>query len=104
MAKQKKYGESEYKTTRLIVSICFIALIVFYVIYLAVDGGATALVSSIIIFIMGVLLCIFCYTIYQQKKKVQLGYDDMVVCKICGVCGVLLILVSIVVLVTQVLF
>lgn len=104
MGKEKKYGESEYKVTRIVVTTLFVVLIAIYFLYFMLGGKGLPLVSSIIIFLIGILLFIFGLTIYQQRKKIELGYDETVVWKLCVSSGVICVIVSFIILFTMVIF
>lgn len=100
--KPKQYGKSEYKVARIIVSCCFIGLMICYGLTILIGSDPFSFMPAIIMILAGILVFVFAIIIWKQKNKVELEYDDVVVYKLCGVAGVLLFIFGIVCLIISI--
>ena len=84
--------KEEFKTPRLIITICFVVLMLAYIFLLTTKTvELSSLVSIIIIFAAGILILTLGIVIKMQDKKVELDYESTVTWKLCVVAGVIII-------------
>ena len=89
--KVAKTEKEEFKWPRLVISICFVVLMITYIFLLTTKTTKYNSIASIIIALTaGALLITFGIVIKLQERKVDLDYDSAVTWKLCVVVGVII--------------